>query len=203
MGYNNLVLIGFFTEIYELAERVGRVINIVVDPSVSLRLNSSILRYSTDKDFLRANSNKNIFITPDLPKVRKKLYDLYSTAGHNVISLICPTSYISPTALIGDFACIQSSCNISSNVIIGIGVKVNCCANIMHDSTIGNFATIAPNAVLLGGVSIGDFSYIGANVTILPGVNVGMNVTVGAGSVVTKDIPDGFVVCGNPARKLR
>jgi len=44
---------------------------------------------------------------------------------------------------------------------------------------------------------------IGANSTILPGVIVGENALVGAGSVVAKDVPDGAVVVGNPARVTR
>src|SRR5512146_1098415 len=35
------------------------------------------------------------------------------------------------------------------------------------------------------------------------GVTIGVGATVGAGSVVTKDVPDGAVVAGNPARALR
>lgn len=41
---------------------------------------------------------------------------------------------------------------------------------------------------------------IGANATIICGVTIGEGALVGAGSVVTKDVPDGAVVYGNPAR---
>lgn len=44
---------------------------------------------------------------------------------------------------------------------------------------------------------------LGSNVTVLCGVTIGERATVGAGSVVTKDVPDGAVVAGNPARVLR
>ncbi|HWH70290.1 MAG TPA: acyltransferase [Candidatus Sulfotelmatobacter sp.] len=44
---------------------------------------------------------------------------------------------------------------------------------------------------------------IGSGTTILCGVTIGERATVGAGSVVTKDVPDGGVVAGNPARLLR
>lgn len=44
---------------------------------------------------------------------------------------------------------------------------------------------------------------IGSGVTILCGVTIGERAIVGAGSVVTRDVPDGAVVAGNPARLLR
>jgi acetyltransferase-like isoleucine patch superfamily enzyme len=44
---------------------------------------------------------------------------------------------------------------------------------------------------------------IGTSATILCGVTIGEGAVVGAGSVVTKDVPPGVVVAGNPARVLR
>jgi acetyltransferase-like isoleucine patch superfamily enzyme len=45
--------------------------------------------------------------------------------------------------------------------------------------------------------------WIGANAIILPGVTIGRNSVVGAGSIVTKSVPDGVVVAGNPARIIK
>ena len=44
---------------------------------------------------------------------------------------------------------------------------------------------------------------VGSGATILCGVTIGERATIGAGAVVTKDVPDGAVVAGNPARILR
>ncbi|NQT46691.1 MAG: N-acetyltransferase [Candidatus Omnitrophica bacterium] len=45
-------------------------------------------------------------------------------------------------------------------------------------------------------------SAIGSNATIMP-VVIGAKAMVGAGSVVTKDVPQGAVVAGNPATTLK
>lgn len=82
---------------------------------------------------------------------------------------------------------------------------------------IGNNVTIAPQAYLLahdastkkinnytkvGSVFIEDNVFIGARALIMPGVTVGKNSIVAAGSIVTKSIPSGSIVVGNPAKVI-
>lgn len=52
-------------------------------------------------------------------------------------------------------------------------------------------------------VNIGDFVWIGMNSIILKGVSIGEGAIIGAGSVVTRDIPENCLACGNPARVIR
>jgi acetyltransferase-like isoleucine patch superfamily enzyme len=56
------------------------------------------------------------------------------------------------------------------------------------------------SAVATKRIRVGDRSWIGFGASILKGVNVGAEAVVGAASVVTRDVPDGCVVAGNPAR---
>jgi len=50
---------------------------------------------------------------------------------------------------------------------------------------------------------IGKRCFIGADAIILPGTMIGDSVVVGAGAVVTKNVPSGCVVAGNPAKIVR
>lgn len=52
-------------------------------------------------------------------------------------------------------------------------------------------------------IVVGRNVWIGANVVILPGVSIGDDAVVGAGSIVTRDVPEGTVVVGAPARVVR
>lgn len=49
-------------------------------------------------------------------------------------------------------------------------------------------------------IEIGNDVFLGTNSIVMPGVTIGSKVIIGAGSVVTKDVPGGVVVAGNPAR---
>ena len=52
-------------------------------------------------------------------------------------------------------------------------------------------------------VRIGEHVWIGGGAIVLPGVSIGDGAVIGAGSVVTRDVPAGATVMGNPARQLR
>ena len=59
-----------------------------------------------------------------------------------------------------------------------------------------------PTLDTFGKISVGDFSYIGENCMIMSGVTIGKKCIIGGGSVVTRSVPDGVVVAGNPAKVI-
>jgi maltose O-acetyltransferase len=52
-------------------------------------------------------------------------------------------------------------------------------------------------------IEIGSDVWVGGGALILPGVRIGSRSVIGAGSVVTRDVPDGVFVAGNPCRVIR
>lgn len=58
------------------------------------------------------------------------------------------------------------------------------------------------NQFYMGKIQILDNCVIGANVTLLYNIKIGPNAVVAAGSVVTKDVPEGAIVGGNPAKVI-
>ena len=53
-----------------------------------------------------------------------------------------------------------------------------------------------------GTIDVKDNVFIGANTTILPNVVIGSNTIIAAGSLINKDVPDGKIVGGVPARVI-
>jgi maltose O-acetyltransferase len=111
-------------------------------------------------------------------------------------------------------------CDYGYNIKIGQGVflNFNCVVLDVVEVTIGDLTQIGPGAQLLTAdhprdpeqrragfelgrpIRIGRNVWIGGGALILPGVTIGDDAIIGAGSVVTRDVPAGATVVGNPAR---
>ena len=105
---------------------------------------------------------------------------------------------IHETAVIQAFVTVDSGTKTGTKVGARAFVMAHC--HIGHDAIVGDDCELAPGTVISGHAEIGDGAKLGCNVTVLPYRRVGCGAVVGAGSVVTKDVPAGATVCGNPAR---
>lgn len=84
--------------------------------------------------------------------------------------------------------------SIGDSSMLGPGVQIYCAEH--HKDTAKRTAGLE----IAKPVEIGENVWIGGGAVILPGVTVGDGAIVGAGSVVTRDVPPGATVVGNPAR---
>ncbi|MBM4432072.1 MAG: N-acetyltransferase, partial [Chloroflexi bacterium] len=115
---------------------------------------------------------------------------------------------------IGDNVSVGTHSIVEHHVRIGNNVHIHSNAFIPEYSVLEDSVWVGPNVVFtnalyplspnakanLKGPHLLPGAKIGANATLLPGIVIGHNALVGAGAVVVRDVPDGKVVAGNPAR---
>jgi acetyltransferase-like isoleucine patch superfamily enzyme len=106
---------------------------------------------------------------------------------------------------------------IGEHVFLGYGVEFNIkdrisigshsliasgCRFIDHDHAIDPRFPISTQRGEMAEISVGEDCWIGANLVVLKGVTIGDGAVVGAGAVITKNIPNGEIWLGVPARKV-
>ncbi len=90
------------------------------------------------------------------------------------------------------FTFIPGGVRIGNRVFIGPRVTFT---NDKHPKAVGDWVPLE--------TWVEDDVNIGAGAVILPGITLGKGCTIGAGAVVTKNVPSGATVVGNPAKELK
>ena len=138
-----------------------------------------------------------------------------TTAGNNLMT--GHGTFIRENTRIGNNVSIGTYTIIEHDVIIEDNVRIHSRAFIPEMTILKKGSWIGPGATLtnakfptsklakekLNGVIVGENAIVGANSTILPGISIGKGAIIGSGSVVTKNVPEGEVWVGNPAKKIK
>lgn len=154
-----------------------------------------------DTEVLNACRDFDFFLALGNNKIRAKAYGFLRNCKINLPHIVHSKAIVSNKASLGNGTVVMPGAVINSLAVVGEAVICNSASVIEHECHIGDYAHIAPGAVLAGNVTIGEATFVGANAIIRNGVTIGKNVTIGAGSVVTRDIEDGSIFYGNPAKK--
>ena len=153
------------------------------------------------------SDEKNVLIAIANSNIRQKLAEKLTNDGINIWTVKSQSTVIMDNVIIGNGAALSPFVTIGANVIIGRCFHANLYSYVEHDCVIGDFVTFAPRVSCNGNVHIEEHAYIGTGAMLRQGTPdkpliIGKGAIVGMGAVVTKDVPAGVTVVGNPARPL-
>lgn len=118
----------------------------------------------------------------------------------DILTAIHPNATVARTATVGPGTVVMARAVINPGANVGAGAVINSAAVVEHDVEVGDFAHVAPNATMGGGSRLGALSLLGMGAVLLQRITVGEQSFIGAGAVVTRNIPNGVVAVGIPAR---
>lgn len=139
--------------------------------------------------------------------VREKLAERCARDGVHSWSVAAANVVQMDGIALGEGAVLSPFVTLTSNIRIGRHFHANLYSYVEHDCVVGDFVTFAPGVHCNGNVTIEDHAYIGAGAILKQGqpgkpLVIGRGAVVGMGAVVTKSVPPGATVVGNPARAL-
>jgi sugar O-acyltransferase (sialic acid O-acetyltransferase NeuD family) len=158
--------------------------------------------------FLSAEAGaKQVCVAVASPEVRERLARRCAAAGVGVVGARAANVVVMDDVVIGEGAILSPFVTLTSNIRIGRFFHANLYSYVEHDCVIGDFVTFAPAVCCNGNVVVEDFAYIGSGAVLRQGRSgaplvIGRGAVVGMGAVVTKSVPAGVTVVGNPARPL-
>jgi UDP-N-acetylbacillosamine N-acetyltransferase len=136
-------------------------------------------------------------------RTRLRLGALLQGSGFALISLIHPRAIVAADARVGPGSIVTAGAVLNPGAWIGENVIINTRATVEHDCLVEDGAHVAPGVTLAANVVIGRGAWVGIGASVIEGIRVGAGSLIGAGAVVVKDIPDGVVAYGVPARVIR
>lgn len=150
-------------------------------------------------------SEKYVQIAIANSHVREKIAQRLKMDGIQLWSIIADNVVLMDQLELAEGSALSPFVTIGSNVKIGKCFQANLYSYVEHDCVIGDFVTFAPGVKCNGNIHIQDHVYIGAGAVIKQGTPdqplvIGAGAIVGMGAVVTKSVPSGATVVGNPAR---
>ena len=128
----------------------------------------------------------------------KARYDIYKKILHlknlELMTIIHPSSIISPSSTIGKGCFVGASATIQHNTTIGDYTIINTGVIVEHDNIIGEAVHIAPGSCTACRVKINDLAFLGLAVSVIADISIGSAAFIGSGKTNKKDVSDSMTM---------
>lgn len=187
-----LALFGYGGHAREVAAQINQEITFFVDDEFVGEHTKPISEFNPETYMMMvavADSYERKKIVERLPKDTSYFIFVHPTA-----------QILSEDVELGEGTFVGANTIITTNITIGKHGILNRGNQIGHDTIIGNYFTAMPGAIVSGDVRIGEKVYIGTNSSIKEKINICSDVKIGSNATVVKNIINGGVYVGVPAK---
>lgn len=136
------------------------------------------------------------------PATRRRYGVQLRERGACLPPIVNPSSFISPHARIGAGVLLMGFNAVNHGAVLEDFTALDWHATVGHGARLGEAVFVGPGANIAGDVVCGAETFIGIGARVVEKKKIGSGCVVGAGAVVVKDVGNGLVVVGNPARPI-
>jgi UDP-N-acetylbacillosamine N-acetyltransferase len=154
-------------------------------------------------ELLKARDVSHIMLAFSNNRARLTLAAIARAKGYQLASAVHPRAVIASDVRIGAGTAVMGGVVIDAGTVVGENALINTGAIVNHGCNIQDGAHVNAGSLLGGKVIVGKAATIEIGAIVGGHLRVGADAVVGAGSVVLKDVPEGVLAYGVPAKVIR
>jgi UDP-N-acetylbacillosamine N-acetyltransferase len=164
---------------------------------------ATILGGREQLDILKDQNVHHLLMAFGNNRARLSLSQLARSKGYALATAIHPMTAIAADVEVAEGTVVMAGTVVNAGAKIGENAIINSSACVEHECVIRDGAHVSAGVRLGGNVTVGEATTVEMGAIVGARVIIGADSVIGAGAVVLKDIPDGVLAYGVPARVIR
>lgn len=169
------------------------------NPSALQPFHSDLPILGSIKDYVIQPHDRFVMTIGD-PSTRAKHIQEMEVRGARFLTIIHPTAYVAPTAVVGRGCIVAPFSSIGNSANVGDHVVLTWYSSIAHDGIAHNYVVLSPYSTANGAVTLEEGAFLGTHAVVNPMIRVGSWSKIASGAVVYRNVPPNCLAMGNPAK---